>query len=266
VSDAEAYEAALSTAWLGRSFAWHEALGSTNTEALRWAANGAPHGSLIVADDQQRGKGRLGRVWRVEPGANVTASFVLKAALTPRQLALLPLTTGLAVAESLGLLGIDAALKWPNDVLVGGRKVCGVLVERRLGAGGETGSLSDAAVVVGIGLNVNQRAFPPELAGKATSLAAECGRRIDRAALLASLTNVLERRFDQLLAGAAEALIRAYRERLAWLGTEVALCTPEGTALAEGVLAGVDDEGALLVGTASGLRRVVSGELSLRKR
>lgn len=249
-------------AWLGQPVAWHDALASTNESARDWAACGAPEGALVGTDDQTAGRGRLGRTWHAEPGQNVTASLVLRPPLPNERVGLIALATGLAVADALSDLGAArCTLKWPNDVLLGGRKVCGILVERRVEAAQKR---TRAPLIVGIGLNVNQRRFAPDLAARATSLALATGCRFDRADVLARVLVALERHLGALYAGAFASVLRAYTERLEGVGETVSLSTPEGEPLARGILRGVDERGGLLLGTPGGLRRFHAGEVTMR--
>ncbi|MDX1531042.1 MAG: biotin--[acetyl-CoA-carboxylase] ligase, partial [Rhodothermales bacterium] len=178
----------LRTCRFGRPARGFRSLPSTNAEALTWAADGAAEGALVVAEAQTAGRGRLGRTWEAAPGRNLLVSLVLRPALPPERLGLVPLAAGLAVAEAVeaAVPPLCPRLKWPNDLLLGGRKACGVLLE------GRTGGRAPSAVALGIGLNVNQTAFPDALAERATSLHLEAGRPVERAALLAALLERLE--------------------------------------------------------------------------
>jgi BirA family biotin operon repressor/biotin-[acetyl-CoA-carboxylase] ligase len=213
---------------LGRPRLHLRATDSTSTRARELALGGAPHGTLVTAAEQSAGRGRQGRTWTAPAGRALLMSLVLR---DPPKL--LPLAAAVAVAD---VCGPDARIKWPNDVLVGGRKAAGILVEGRPFAGW---------AILGIGLNVAVRRedFPPGLRDSATGLGREPA---DLEPALAELLRALERR----LAQEGDALLSAWRERDALLGREIAW--GEGT----GVAAGVDAEGRLLVelpdgGTAS---------------
>src|SRR5690606_12415094 len=146
------------TARFGRTHRALGATGSTNADALAWATEGAPDGALVTAEHQTAGRGRHGRTWTDAPGLSLLASLLLRPTLPPDRLGLLPLAAGLAAADAVeSVTGLVPRLKWPNDVLLGGRKVGGLLLESRLGDG-------PATVVLGLGLNVGQADFPPELA------------------------------------------------------------------------------------------------------
>src|SRR5262249_5814013 len=147
----------LHTRWLGRELVWLPRTGSTNDEALARARAGAPHGLVIVADEQTRGRGRLGRVWHSPPGDNLYLSVLLRRDRPPAWALPLPLIAGVAVSDTLEGFSCGTAIKWPNDVLIDGRKVAGILTESST-VGGRL-----EAIVVGIGVNVNVADLPPEL-------------------------------------------------------------------------------------------------------
>ena len=214
-------------------------IASTNERARELAQAGAPHGTLVTAGEQTAGRGRQGRGWVTPPGTAIAASLVLR-----EHDALLPLRAGLAVAD---VAGPRARVKWPNDVLLDGRKVAGILAE---------GRPQEGWTVLGIGVNValDPAALAPEVAALAGTLGRPA-RAVEPT--LGELLTALERR----LAEPASATLAALRERDALLGAEVRW---EG---GSGVAAGIDDSGALLVEVAGGaLERLVSGEVHLAGR
>lgn len=219
--------------------------GSTNAEAMVLANGGAPAFTAVVADEQTGGRGRLGREWFSPPGVNLYVSVVLRPAVPAHMMPRLAIVTAVALAEAVEAVapGIDAELKWPNDLLLGGRKAAGVLAELASG--------SPATVVVGIGVNVNLREdqIPGHLRARATSLAIELGRPVDREALLEALLGRIEAGVGafERAGGAAdtEAWIRRAR-----LDRVVRVGFPEGSELATAV--GLRDDGALVVRTQDG--------------
>jgi BirA family biotin operon repressor/biotin-[acetyl-CoA-carboxylase] ligase len=213
---------------LGRPRLHLRSVGSTNARARELAEQGAPHGTLVTASEQTAGRGRQGRSWVTPPGSAIAASVILREFDD-----LLPLRAGLAVAD---LAGDSALVKWPNDVLLDGRKVAGILVEAR----------APDWAVVGIGVNVTS--VPPDVADIATSLGRE-----DVEAALGELMAALDARVAQ---PAAEVLA-ALRERDALLGRRVRWSAGEG------VGAGIDESGALLVDTPSGTATLSAGEVHL---
>lgn len=230
---------------IGRPRVHHRCTDSTNERAKELAAAGAPDGTLVTADEQTAGRGRQGRSWVAAPGDALLASVVVRG-LEPRH-ALLPLAAAVAVCEaSAEVAGVECAIKWPNDVWHGERKLAGILVE---------GRPREDWAVVGIGVNVSARAFPPELEAIATSLAlARGGEPPPRAALLETLL----RRLAHQIAAPAESMLAAWRARDALRGREVAWERGSGEA------AGVDDSGALLVRTSGGIEALQAGEVHLR--
>jgi BirA family biotin operon repressor/biotin-[acetyl-CoA-carboxylase] ligase len=221
---------------------------STQTVAFALAAGGAPAGTVVIADSQAAGRGRRGHVWLDEPGASLLASVVLRPRLSPARVPLLSLAVGVAVAEALqAVAGVAARLKWPNDVLVGGRKIAGILLESRLGPA--------VLVVAGIGVNLAQRTFPPPLDGSATSVALETGAPVDRDRLLAALLDALRPQCAALERGAVDEVLGRWRARSATLGQPVVV---DGV---RGVAVDVDEDGALLVAARGVHHRVVAGEL-----
>jgi BirA family biotin operon repressor/biotin-[acetyl-CoA-carboxylase] ligase len=239
--------------WLGAEVRRLAVCGSTNDEAAAWARAGAPHGALVLADAQTRGRGRLGRPWHSPPGESLYLSMVLRPSpeVSPARASAITLSAGAAVAEALDALGVDPALKWPNDVLLGGKKVCGILTEMA------TRGAAIAHLVVGLGLNVSARAFPPPLEQSATSLLA-AGRSIDREALLAALLPRLEGAFERFFAEGTPAACADFA-RFARFGQPV---TVDGAPPLAGVAVGLDEDGALLVRDADGAtHRVLSGDV-----
>lgn len=231
-------------------------IGSTNDEAKRLAAEGAPEGTLVLADTQTAGRGRAGRTWHTPPGAALALSLVLRPALPAQHAARLTMLAGVAVCAALEIVAdLRPALKWPNDILLGGRKAGGILVESGL-----AGDRLDYAVV-GLGLNVSAAPPPAQVELPATALEAEAGRALDRLTLLAAILAALDAHYPGLAEG--HALRAAWQARLAWLGQPVVARTAEGelTGLAEGV----DADGALLVRLASGeQQRLLAADVRLR--
>ncbi len=246
---------------LGRPLVVRDETESTNDDAKRAAREGAAHGATWVAETQTRGRGRQGRTWLSPRGENLLASVLLRIACPPARVPPLALVAGLAVrdaaARALGRASSARVLvKWPNDVVVRGvdgalKKLAGVLVESQI-AGGKVDS-----VVVGFGLNVHTRAFPPEIAGIATSLALEGGRDLDRGAILADVLAALDHDAEHVAfrgLGVVHARLAACD---ALAGREVAVESVRGTAC------GIDPDGRLLVRKAVGVvTHVASGEVT----
>ena len=249
------FTAALRSRRLGLSIVALDRVQSTNDEVWRLLEDGAPDGSTVVAGEQLCGRGRAGRSWTHTPGQGLALSVGLRLAPGAGFAPLLPLAAGLALAESLAGFGVAARLKWPNDVLVDGRKLAGVLCElRRLADGTD-------AVVIGAGVNVRQRIgdFPAGLRGTATSLAI-AGADAALEEVAAAFLSALERRVDQLASGDRAGVLGAWSGRAAFWGEPVTVNAPGGAV--EGVAQRLDGDGALVLRLESGVeQRVLAGDL-----
>ncbi len=242
----------LRTRWLGRVHEHHAVLGSTNDRASAWAKDGAPAGALVTADEQSGGRGRLGRAWHSPAGASVYASVVVRPDVLDARWAALGLAVGVGIADGLGLDAV--ALKWPNDVLLGGRKLAGVLCEARVHAGAPD-------VVIGFGINVHAVSRPPEIAALATSLA-EHGVSWGRADVLARVLDALEPVLDAFASHGFEALRSRYERLCVTLGREVLVGDARQT---RRVAVGLDGDGALRVRDpeSGALERIEAGDVTL---
>jgi BirA family transcriptional regulator, biotin operon repressor / biotin---[acetyl-CoA-carboxylase] ligase len=226
---------------------------STNIDALNAARRGAPHGSVYSADEQRAGRGRGDHAWHSPAGEGLYVSVLLRTQIPVDRLPLLPLAAGLAAADAVrSVSGLAIDLRWPNDLLIGARKTGGILVEAKTDAG--------AAVfaVVGIGVNVHQRSFDPSLSTPATSLDIETTGGVSRQALLVSLLKSLERETLALLDPAALAAIPRRVEQASTWAHERSV-EVHGPQACNGVTAGLDKHGFLLVRTADGLVTVQTG-------
>lgn len=214
----------------------------------------AREGLLVVADEQTAGRGRRGRVWASPPGAGLYFSVLLTPPM--KAIALLTLTVGVGVVNGIAAAtGLPAQLKWPNDVLVGRRKLAGILAE------GIAVGTPEQAVVLGVGLNISAGAYPPEIAVRATSLETELGRAVDRGEVLAQTLVAIAHWYRALLEARYDEVLEAWRSAApSAVGTTVEWTTPQGPQI--GVTAGVDDAGALLVRTSQGIERLIAGEVT----
>jgi BirA family biotin operon repressor/biotin-[acetyl-CoA-carboxylase] ligase len=226
---------------------------STNNEALDGARNGAAHGSVYFADEQLAGRGRGDHGWHSAAGEGLYVSVLLRPQMPASRVHLLPLAAGLAAAGTIqSVSGLNVDLRWPNDLLIGSRKVGGILVESKI----EDDRVAYA--VVGIGINVHQRSFAPGLSTPGTSLDLEAERRIGRQPLLLSLLESLEREMVALLDPASSGTIPLRMAQAStWAsGRHVEVHGPQAC---NGVTAGLDEHGFLLVRTADGLVTVQTG-------
>jgi BirA family biotin operon repressor/biotin-[acetyl-CoA-carboxylase] ligase len=229
-----------------------DSLPSTNTEAARQAALGAPEGLCIVAREQTAGRGRRERVWVSPKDAGLYLSVVLRPALEARLWPLITLAAALAVRDALlEACGLEADIKWPNDLLAGGRKLCGILAETAEGARAR-------AVVLGVGVNLRRGSFPPELSDTATSVEEQTGRAPDAERLLETLMRAFARRYETLHThdGAEETLRDWQRHSTYAHGRRVRVALAEETF--EGTTRGLDPDGALRVETDTGETKTVT--------
>jgi len=231
---------------------WYPEVASTMDEVSRAAEEGAPRGLVVGADAQSAGRGRRGRAWISPGGAGLYFSYLARPV---RGFDLLTLAAGVAVRAGIAeATGLHTDLKWPNDLLLGGRKVAGLLAEAaRFGT-------PEASVTIGVGVNVRPAAYPTHVAMGATSLEAARGHDVDRGAVLAAVLEHLADTLASLEAGGAEAILQAWRAASPTaVGTPVEWSDPSGSR--RGITAGVDESGALLVRTSDGTERIVAGEL-----
>ncbi len=237
----------------GSTVVYAPTMASTHAHALTLADAGAAPGTLVTTDHQTEGRGRHGRAWHDAPGASLLLSLLLVPAPPPEVAARATLAAALALVDALAAAGLDARLKWPNDVRLGGRKVAGLLATR-----------TREAVVLSAGLNVNGTDFPPELAAIATSMAREAGHPFERGPVLAAYLDALGPLLE-LAAHAPGALLARYRARLEGLGTPVELRAHDGAPPLTGLFESVTDTGGLVLRLASGEAATFhAGDVSLR--
>ncbi|MBQ2990189.1 MAG: biotin--[Clostridia bacterium] len=250
--------AEMPTEWAGRSIAYYREIDSTNRAAREMARNGAAHGTLVLADMQTSGRGRRGRSWISPAGEGVFMTLIIRPQESPEKAARISLAAALAAARGIARVsGLDARIKWPNDIVIGGRKVCGMLLEMDLLEGGLP------AVSAGIGVNVHQTQFDEEIAHTASSLDLLAGRRIDRADVVLAILKEMERAMRELQADEA-AFMRAYRAMSATLGQRVQVIA-HGESYT-GVAQAVTQGGSLLVRADEdgALREVLAADVSVR--
>lgn len=239
---------------LGEPFHFHREIGSTNDEAVRLAEAGAPHGCTVVASAQTAGRGRLGRTWFSPPDAGLYASIILR---ERRATPLLTLAGGVAVAEGIrNSVALPVEIKWPNDIVIDSglgkrRKLAGILTEASTGPDG----LQFA--VIGIGINLSSAAYPPEIAGRTTSIAVELGRAVDAPMILAECLAALDTRIAQLSSGEAAVVLGRWLE----LSPTAVGVRVECEGSVSGITAGISDDGALLVRAAHGTEAIRSGQV-----
>ena len=233
----------LRTPAFGRVHEHHERIASTNDRAAAWARAGAPHGAVVTADAQTRGRGRHGRAWYSPAGENLYASVVVRPGPVGPSFGAVGLAVGVALREALPAVPAGIDLKWPNDLLIGGRKLGGILCESRWCG-------NEPEVVIGFGINVHLRTFAPELETVATSLAMEDGEggSLARAPLLAQILGSLEQTLATFVEGGFAAIRSRYEPHCTMLGHAIELDDPAQPGRRQRVIAeALDHDGALLV-------------------
>ena len=245
------------TNWAGKTVHFARETDSTNLWIKRLAKEGASEGTLALAEFQSAGRGRLGRSWEVPEGTSVMMSILLRPKFEPQYAPTLTLVMGMAVAKAVKSLGFDVSIKWPNDVVVSHKKICGILTEM----GVRDGKIDYA--VIGVGINVNIKEFPEEMADKATSLYLESGREFDRSQIPGLVMEAFEKYYEKFAATCdLSGLKEEYESILANYNQPVRVLAKEPY---EGVARGITDGGELLVEKTDGTIVAVSaGEVSVR--
>ena len=245
------------TKWAGKTVHFARKTDSTNLWIKRLAKEGAPEGTLALAEFQSAGRGRLGRSWEVPEGTSVMMSILLRPKFEPQYAPTLTLVMGMAVAKAVKNLGFDVSIKWPNDVVFSHKKICGILTEM----GVRDGKIDYA--VIGVGINVNIKEFPEEMADKATSLYLESGKEFDRSQIPGLVMEAFEKYYEKFAATCdLSGLKEEYESILANYNQPVRVLAKEPY---EGVARGITDGGELLVEKTDGTIVAVSaGEVSVR--
>lgn len=248
----------MNTKWMGKNIIYLPVTDSTNTQAKRLGEEGAEHGTLVVTQCQTAGRGRRGRSWE-SPEGNIYFTFILRPDVEVSRASMITLVSALALAKAIEkVAGLNTQIKWPNDVVANGKKLCGILTE----------SSTDLEyinyVVVGIGINVNQASFPDELADKASSLLLELGRSVNRGAVLGEFLNRFEAYYEIFIETEdMSGLIDTYNELLVNCGREVKIIEKDRERILKAI--GIDENGGLIVENPEGVREsIISGEVSVR--
>jgi len=245
---------------IGRRIEYYEELALTNTEALRLAMENAPEGTVVIADGQSEGRGRMDRVWESPPSMNLYLSVVLRPDIPAASASLIPLMVGVAVADVISQYCPERVrLKWPNDVLIGGRKICGILTEMR------TRADRVHFIIVGIGVNINMRKldFHREIRETATSLRIWTECEIDRLDIAVRLFENLERWYRIFLNGSEEAIREKWLQYADIIGKRVEVVFKE--TVQHGTVTGLDKNGALLLEGETGVQQVLAGDVYIER-
>lgn len=258
VLSAEEIEAHLASPLIGRQISCLARTGSTNADAFRQAEQGAPEGTVVLADTQSGGKGRMGRSWESPGGVNLYASVILRPSVPPYEAPQLTFLSAVAVARAIEqVAGLRPEIKWPNDVLTGGKKVAGLLNEMSA----ETDAINFVILGIGVNLNMTAEQFPPDLRHPATSLLLETGRPVGRARFAAVMLNELDRLYTCFLSQGFGPVREEWQQRCNAHGRELTV-SDNGSETVRGMFAGIDGFGALLVRRQDGsLERILSGDV-----
>lgn len=249
----------METELLGKKLIYHEETRSTNEDAKVAANDGAPDGTVVVTEFQGTGHGRLSRGWFCPKGEGVLFSVILRpTSFLPQEAPKCTLLAAVAVARAIRGLGLDVGIKWPNDILAGGRKLVGILTEMSA----EMERIHYIVIGTGINVNIAAEEFSPEIQDTATSLSILAGHTIDRRALLAAILREMEALYFAVQREGFAPVFAAWRELSVTLGQDVRVLGVNETF--EGTAADIDETGALLVDTPSGRRRVLAGDVSIR--
>lgn len=255
----EELESSIHTEWAGKNILFFDKTDSTNIRARVAGESGAPHGTLAVAEIQDGGKGRRGRTWISPPGVGIWMSILLRPQINPISASMLTLVMALAVRKGiLEATGIETQIKWPNDLVLNRKKICGILTEMG------TELMEIQYVIPGTGINVNQTEFAEEIRATATSLYLETGKKYQRSQIIAQTMKALETYYAVFVKTEdMSALMAEYNEGLVNLGKEVCVLDPSGEF--RGVCEGINEKGGLLVQLPDGTQtEVISGEVSVR--
>ncbi len=247
------------TDWVAKEVLYFDTIDSTNTKAQELAEKGYPSGTLVVADKQESGKGRRGRSWVSPSGTGIFMTLMIKPDINPNNASMLTLVAALAVAKAItSVTGEEALIKWPNDIVVNGKKVCGILTEMNA----QFDYINH--IVVGIGINVHNESFPEEISQMASSLMIEAGgKRFHRAQIIADTMSYFEQYYDTFLKTQdLSALVREYDELLVNRNKSVRVLDPKEPF--DGKAMGITPKGELIVDTWESRKLVSSGEVSVR--
>jgi len=252
----------LKTKWIGKTIHHFHTLDSTNSKAYQLALDGAEEGEVVVAESQEKGRGRLGRQWFSPPFLNLYLSVILRPKIPPHQASLITLMAAIATADAIQKFsGFLPLIKWPNDILLRNRKVAGLLNE----INSEMDRIHFVILGIGINLNMDEKMFSKEIRTVATSLKREMGQTISRKAFLQSLLQELEKWYTIFMKQGSAFILKAWRDRAHLKGRRVKV-TSFGETLG-GIAVDVDSDGALILETADGKRkRVVAGDIEYRKK
>jgi BirA family biotin operon repressor/biotin-[acetyl-CoA-carboxylase] ligase len=250
----------LKTKWIGRTIHYFHTIDSTNSKAYELALGGAQEGEVVIAESQEKGRGRLARHWFSPPFSNLYLSVILRPPIPPHQASLITLMAAVATADAIkNFSGLRPLIKWPNDILLKDRKVAGLLNEIH----SEADRIHFVILGIGVNLNVDGKMFPKEIRAVATSLKSEMGQTISRKAFLQFLLQELEGWYSVFMKEGGDAILKAWKDRAHIKGRQVKVASFGETLV--GVAVDVDSDGALILKTEEGQKRIVAGDVEYRK-
>lgn len=248
----------LNTQVIGKNIFSFEEINSTNTFAKTLDKKFANHGTLIIAEKQTKGRGRFERKWESEEGKNLLFSIILQPGQEIQNIGILPLCTGSAIAEVIEKsFSLKTECKWPNDILINGKKVCGILIESTYIEN------KIEKLIIGIGINVNQEIFPDEIADTATSLKKETGLNINRTGLLAEVINNLDIMYQKLIINEADYFIESWKAKSSIFGKIISAVS--GNVIHTGKALNIDSDGALILEKNGKEIKLLAGDVTIHK-
>ncbi|MHB0977564.1 MAG: biotin--[acetyl-CoA-carboxylase] ligase [Candidatus Aquicultorales bacterium] len=248
----------LGTKVIGSRILYYQSVGSTNEEAKRCAIDGAADGTVLIAERQEGGRGRLGRGWFSPPGG-IWISLILRPAIQPADAPKVMMLASSAVCSTMRSLGLEASIKWPNDVMIGGKKIAGILTEMA----SEPGMVDHLVVGMGINANIEPDEFTPDLMSSASSMSIAKGAPVDRLSFTRALLRKIDRDYEELLAGRSEGIVGEWRQACGTIGQDIALSTPNG--IVRGTAIDVDGNGCLVLRGPEGTDKYASGDVTVVK-
>lgn len=264
--ESDSIEKRMETKHLGKKVVCFDEVDSTNIIAKQLGRQPDTHGVLVIAEQQNAGRGRLGRSWSSPKGSGIWMTVVLKPQIHPGQAAMLTIVAALAVNKGIRqVTGVDSLIKWPNDIVVNGKKVCGILTEMN------TTNEKLECVVIGVGINANRESFAEGLSDTATSLQLECGHKVDRVELIVDIMKHMEHYYEVFMkTKTLKDLVQEYNQALVNLNRQVRILEPGEEY--DGIALGIDGTGALLVKIEeiendrvnNTVKAIVAGEVSVR--
>lgn len=248
-------QSCLSGRLLGSQVHFFESIDSTNAKAFELARAGAPEGAVVIAETQTKGKGRIGRKWESPAGMNLYISIILRPKVAPQGAQGLTFVAAVAAAEAVASEGLKPAVKWPNDILIGGRKTAGILLEMD----SEPDRVHFVVAGIGVNLNMKKEMFPEQISQTATSLLEEAGSPVDRARFTANLLASIEKWYGVYLSEGFPPVLEAWKGYFRSFGKPLKVTFFDRAV--EGICAGVDDSGALLLERDGRIERIISGDV-----